>query len=502
MMQRRSGLTISAGIVMVLVALAWIIFAPTQAGGRSRYVIVSGNSMEPRFHRGDLVLVRESDTYRIGDVVTYRHPDIGPVIHRIIARDGARYVFQGDNNDWIDRYQPVAGELLGKEWIRVPRVGTFLAWIRDPRNVAITAGVIGVIIMSSFMRDERRVRETQRARPNASGSGNPRAALLVEVLKFLVVVAVAALAVSAIAFSRPLRTDLKTDIGYTQSGRFSYSTEPSNADGIYDAGVATAGEPLFRNVSDSMDIAFHYQVSADVPATYAGSWRLVAELGDVNGWKRTIELVPEQTFTGASFDTSATLAFSDIQALLDTVEAKTGLERSQYTLAIVPSVQLAGTIAGEHVEDSFTPRLELYFDALQIRMVDPASAAAALAPTQSDTVVETTRTANTLSVLAWRFDVGATRSWAVGTLVAALVSSCLVALGLASLRRTERKRRAADAATQAIEVRAWADLLALSKQLGSPVQSDIRGRYRRYFIEGDNLTWQFFEIEPHGGLSQ
>src|SRR5690242_13524376 len=78
--------TLFAALLLALLGAAWVAFAPTRFGGQAAYVIVSGISMEPSFHRGDLAILRQTNDYAIGDVVTYRHPTIGPVIHRIIGR--------------------------------------------------------------------------------------------------------------------------------------------------------------------------------------------------------------------------------------------------------------------------------------------------------------------------------------------------------------------------------------------------------------------------------
>lgn len=94
--------TLSAALVLLLVAVAWIAVAPIQFGGQAAFVIVNGNSMEPVYHRGDLVIARQVFDYQIGEIVAYRHPQIGPVIHRIIGREDDRFVFKGDHNTWID----------------------------------------------------------------------------------------------------------------------------------------------------------------------------------------------------------------------------------------------------------------------------------------------------------------------------------------------------------------------------------------------------------------
>ena len=66
----RSGL-ISAALVVLAVAV-WLLLAPTQIGGETSYVRTSGISMQPRFHTGDLAIVRPAERYKVGDIVAYR----------------------------------------------------------------------------------------------------------------------------------------------------------------------------------------------------------------------------------------------------------------------------------------------------------------------------------------------------------------------------------------------------------------------------------------------
>ena len=101
----RSGL-ISATLVVLAVA-AWLLVAPTQIGGETSYVTTSGISMSPRFHSGDLAVVRPAEDYRVGDIVAYHSTMLHIVVlHRIIAIKGDRYVFKGDNNDFVDPDAP------------------------------------------------------------------------------------------------------------------------------------------------------------------------------------------------------------------------------------------------------------------------------------------------------------------------------------------------------------------------------------------------------------
>ena len=98
---------------------------PTAIGGSTRYVVTSGVSMEPRFHTGDLALVRPAGQYKVGDIVAYCSTLLRTVVlHRIHAIDGNTYVFKGDNNDFLDPVHPTRAELLGKLWLHIPGGGS------------------------------------------------------------------------------------------------------------------------------------------------------------------------------------------------------------------------------------------------------------------------------------------------------------------------------------------------------------------------------------------
>src|SRR5215208_3136209 len=139
-------------LLFVALAAIWIAFAPTRIGGRVSYVMVNGNSMEPGFHRGDLVIIQAASIYNVGEVVIYSNAELNAfVIHRIIGIEQDHYIFKGDNNSWIDTYRPTRAELIGKLWIHVPKLGKAMEWLRLPIHMGVTTGLLGGILMASIM---------------------------------------------------------------------------------------------------------------------------------------------------------------------------------------------------------------------------------------------------------------------------------------------------------------------------------------------------------------
>lgn len=134
-------------ILVALLALVWFIFfRPTTLGGPATYVIVTGDSMEPTLHDGDLVVTRKRASYQPGDVVTFHVAD-GNVIHRIVDTTPDGFVTQGDNKASVDPWTPDADQVLGRQWLYLPRAGLPLQVLQQPMMLAIIAAAITLLIM-------------------------------------------------------------------------------------------------------------------------------------------------------------------------------------------------------------------------------------------------------------------------------------------------------------------------------------------------------------------
>ena len=182
--------------------VGWLALAPTALGGSSTYVTTYGTSMEPALHRGDLAIVRAQPSYSVGDVVAYRSESLHTIVlHRIIGRDGDRFVFKGDNNTWVDSDHPPASALVGKMETRLPGFGTHVQRAASPPGLA-TLGALAVLPVAT-----KRGRSRRRRRDD--GSGEPlraprRRPSLGHVTPPLLVVTALVFGALAFAFTRPV----------------------------------------------------------------------------------------------------------------------------------------------------------------------------------------------------------------------------------------------------------------------------------------------------------
>jgi signal peptidase I len=162
-----------ASLLFVAVVAGWFVYLrPPILGGSTVYVFVKGTSMEPKYHTGDLVLVRERSSYEIGDIAAFTVAGVGGgqnvVIHRVIAveADGT-HVLQGDNRDQPDPWHPTDDEILGTPLLLLPRAGTWLAALaaRPVFLALLCASIAGVLVFTGDRKGQARRRPLGRPIP-------------------------------------------------------------------------------------------------------------------------------------------------------------------------------------------------------------------------------------------------------------------------------------------------------------------------------------------------
>jgi signal peptidase I len=132
---------------LIGLALLWICVMPRVVGGLNTFTVVSGISMEPTFHTGDLIISRGAKEYQVGDVVTYKIPDDKyrkfRIVHRVIGRtkDGG-YEIQGDNQDHADPWSIPAANIVGRKVFMIPKGGFVLGYARNPIGLALLFGAL------------------------------------------------------------------------------------------------------------------------------------------------------------------------------------------------------------------------------------------------------------------------------------------------------------------------------------------------------------------------
>ncbi len=202
------------------------------------------------------------------------------------------------------------------------------------------------------------------------------------------------LGLSIYAFTRPvLRAGDK--IKYQQSGTFFYSA--SGIPGVYDTGAARAGEPVFTKLTCKLNLGFMYVLMGNQMEDISGAQQFDAMVVDQqSGWGHTIPLSSMTQFTGNSYTSKATLDLCEVQALVASIEQKTGLHLSNYDLVITAHILVGGKISGQTFTDNFEPKLTFNFDSLHFYMGKDASKTDPMKTVQDGTLANTAMVDNTL----------------------------------------------------------------------------------------------------------
>jgi len=389
------------GALLGAALLLWLGFAPASIGGNFSYVLIQGDSMAPTVNHGDVVLLRQRNDYDPGDIVAYRHPNLGVVLHRVTIDHGGRFTVQGDNRNTADAYHPAPDDIIGEGFRTLPRVGAALRALQAPGNVALLiTGAIGLGIMtqSGDQQQQRRRRPNRssnddmprgertsseaprrpRARPSArraplsapflrslepvgpsgrppQGPGGvdlgrfsyygPWGGQLLTILMAIMLVAIALPLVTSTQGSTELTT---TAVPYGIQGELRYGPEATGQ--LFQDTTDAPPQPVFRALTSQLPVVYEYTVaseSAFEPENVTGSYELVAEVRHANGWRQPLVIQRTTLFAGNSAALNGVLDLDAVDAIIADFEAATGITSDIYELGLIATISIEGELAGQ-----------------------------------------------------------------------------------------------------------------------------------------------------------
>jgi signal peptidase I len=155
----RPRLPYAKAVALVAAQLAFVgvllwFCLPQALGGRAGWVLVSGTSMLPHLHTGDLVLVERQSKYHVGEVIAYRIPQstVGAgnvVIHRIVGGSGHYgWKMQGDNRTAPDLWLPKKRDIIGAKVLRIPHAWFALRILHMPVLLGLFAASAAFFLLA------------------------------------------------------------------------------------------------------------------------------------------------------------------------------------------------------------------------------------------------------------------------------------------------------------------------------------------------------------------
>ena len=148
-------------IIVIGVVLIWFAVKVVFNVDNPFYVVSSG-SMIPVLNVGDILIVKDGNTFnslKVGDIIVFNRPQGGDrvIVHRIIEisdRFGEKVIVtKGDANDGIipgTDFPIREKDYIGTVAYTVPKVGLVLKYLNPPVNYIIIAGIIGILIYTNM----------------------------------------------------------------------------------------------------------------------------------------------------------------------------------------------------------------------------------------------------------------------------------------------------------------------------------------------------------------
>ena len=157
-------------IIVIGVVLIWFAVKVVFNVDNPFYVVSSG-SMIPVLNVGDILIVKDGNTYdslKVGDIIVFNRPQGGDrvIVHRIIEvsdRFGEKVIVtKGDANDGIipgTDFPIREKDYIGSVAYTVPKVGLVLKYLNPPVNYIIIAGIIGILIYTNMKKKNEEKRK-------------------------------------------------------------------------------------------------------------------------------------------------------------------------------------------------------------------------------------------------------------------------------------------------------------------------------------------------------
>jgi len=148
-------------IIVIGVVLIWFAVKVVFNVDNPFYVVSSG-SMIPVLNVGDILIVKDGNTFnklKVGDIIVFNRPQGGDsiIVHRIIEisdRFGEKVIVtKGDANDGIipgTDFPIREKDYIGTLAYTVPKVGLILKYLNPPVNYIIIVGIIGILIYTNM----------------------------------------------------------------------------------------------------------------------------------------------------------------------------------------------------------------------------------------------------------------------------------------------------------------------------------------------------------------
>lgn len=152
--------TVTTILVVMVVLLAMLLAGPRLIGMQV-FTVLSG-SMEPVYHTGSLIYVKDVDPYTIeaGQVITFMLSEDTVATHRVVEvvpdeEDSTvvRFRTKGDANNAEDGSLVHYKNVLGTPVFTIPQLGYLASYIQNPPGMYLAISAGAILLMMVFIPD-------------------------------------------------------------------------------------------------------------------------------------------------------------------------------------------------------------------------------------------------------------------------------------------------------------------------------------------------------------
>jgi signal peptidase len=306
------GFVAALTLIVAQIVLATVMVVASHTG--HKFIIITGGSMEPTYHLGSALIIKELPDADIvdGTPITFRSATGTLTTHRVIAHhdiDGATYLqTQGDANDKPDPDFTDVDAVLGTPVVNLPYGGRIASFLLSPmgRLLAFGPALLFLLIIeaSRFYRNVRTTSPTAAETTTETNvpAGSPNAGQRRHLSNTAVGVLVAALIAGSLG------------VGITV-GRSNAVFVDSDTSDTNDIETDTLAEPTGVTISVTGNVATLNWTRSD--ATYASGYSIFratspegpyAQIGSTTGANNTT--YADSTFSGVVYYVVRTTAFN------------------------------------------------------------------------------------------------------------------------------------------------------------------------------------------------
>ncbi|MDO9130312.1 MAG: EAL domain-containing protein, partial [Anaerolineales bacterium] len=199
----------------------------------------------------------------------------------------------------------------------------------------------------------------------------------------------------------------------------------------------------------------------------------------------------------------------------EAMEQGTGLHSNSYTLAIIPTVNIAGTFGGQLFQDTFEPHLLFRFDKLHFYLVNSNPDIDPLNPSTAGLLQDPRLEANILSLLGLEFKVSTVRVLSLIGLGLSLCGALALLLFVHNMARHSQESLVQlkygpmlvnvngenfEASPRMIDIATIDDLAKLAERNNSMIFHNLQGSTHYYFVNNEGITYRCAVSEEKSGL--